>query len=120
MKKFLVASRIDVGGLPAGTERIEAFARENGFARFIPTSASTGEGCDELLEAIREGIPWDEVPKVTTTNTLAPLRDYVARLKGEKDDGDAQATRRLSRKLFTIAATSRGFRRVLWREDSSG
>lgn len=72
LKKLLVAARIDVGGLPASKERIEVFAREHGFAQFIPTSASTGDGCDDLLEAIRQGIPWDEVPKVTTTDP-APL-----------------------------------------------
>ena len=33
VKKLLIASRIDVGGLPASMERIQAFAHENGFAR---------------------------------------------------------------------------------------
>ena len=56
----------------------EAFAGENGFASFIPTSANTGEGCDTLLEAIRQAIPWDELPKVTTEGPLAPLRAIVA------------------------------------------
>jgi len=104
VRKLLVASRIDVGGLPAGRERIEAFARENGFAGFIPTSAYTGEGCDELLEAIRAGIAWDEVPKVTTTDTLAALRDYVARLKGAKEGSQPSPV-----KLFTVAALHEGF-----------
>jgi small GTP-binding protein len=104
LKKLLVASRIDVGGLPAGKERIESFARENNFARFIPTSAFTGEGCHELLEAIRQGIPWDEVPKVTTTTQLAALRDYVARLKGENNGRHASPTR-----LFTVAQLHEGF-----------
>jgi len=99
VKKLLVASRIDVGGLPAGKERIEAFARENGFAEFIPTSAYTGKGCDELLEAIRKGIPWDEVPKVTTTTMLAALRDFVARLKIENAPIN----------LLTIEALHEGF-----------
>lgn len=110
LEKLLVASRTDVGGLPAGKERIEAFAQENGFARFIPTSAYTGEGCEALLEAIRQAIPWDDVPKVTTTNTLAALRDYVARLKGEKRDGntgDEQPA--MAARLFTIAELHEGF-----------
>ncbi len=99
LKKLLVASRIDVGGLPAGKERIEAFARESGFAEFIQTSAYTGKGCDELLEAIRKGISWDDVPKVTTTTTLAALRDFVARLKIEN----------APLKLLTIEALHEGF-----------
>ncbi len=107
LKKLLVAARIDVGGLPASKERIEAFARENGFAQFIPTSAYTGEGCDELMEAIRQGIPWDEVPKLTTTGTLATLRDYVASLKGEKSVTDEQNY--VPNRLLSITALYDGF-----------
>jgi small GTP-binding protein len=110
LKKLLVAARIDVGGLPSGKERIEAFARENGFAQFIPTSAYTGEGCEELLEAIRQGIPWDEVPKVTTTTTLAAMRDYVARLKGEKSGACAKEDKQVAlARLLTIAELHEGF-----------
>ncbi len=83
VKKILVASRMDVGGLPASRERIEEFARTNGFAQFIATSAYTGEGCDKLRDLIRQGIPWEEIPKVTTTKVLAALREYVGKLKGE-------------------------------------
>lgn len=110
LKKLLVAARIDVGGLPASKERIEAFVRENGFAQFIATSASTGDGCDDLLAAIRQGIPWDEVPKVTTTDTLAALRDYVARLKGEKSGAEVSAGQQdAPARLFTIAELHEGF-----------
>src|ERR1041385_5527377 len=110
IKKLLVASRIDVGGLPASPERIESFARENGFEYFIPTSANTGQGCEELLKAIHEGIPWNEIPKVTTTRILASAREYFAKLKGEEDkgvsaDGEAAPLTR----LFTIAALHEGF-----------
>jgi small GTP-binding protein len=104
VKKLLVASRVDVGGLPAGKERIEAFARENGFAQFISTSAYTGEGCDELMQAISHAIAWDELPTVTTTRTLAAMREYIARLKGEQD-GQALAPAA----LLTIAALYEGF-----------
>ena len=110
LKKLLVASRIDVGGLPAGRARIEIFARENGFATFIPTSSNTGEGCDELREAIRDAIPWADLPKVTTTNTLAMLRDFVARLKGEKSAGTIIVEKQPDpRRLFTIAELQEGF-----------
>jgi small GTP-binding protein len=110
IKKILVASRVDVGGLPAGKERIEAFVGENDFAQFIPTSAYTGDGCDKLLEAIREGITWDDLPKVTTTKSLAALRDYVARLKGENSGADAKDKQQAApAKLLTIAALHEGF-----------
>jgi small GTP-binding protein len=110
LKKLLVASRIDVGGLPAGRERIEAFASENGFAQFIPTSAYTGEGCEELLEAIRGGIPWEDVPKVTTTGTLAVMREYLARLKGEKESVDTKDEQRIApARLLTVSELHEGF-----------
>lgn len=110
LKKLLVASRIDVGGLPASKERIEGFVRENGFERFLATSASTGEGCDELLKAIRAGIPWDYMQKVTTTATLAALRDYIAALKGEKrtDDGPGEGMA-CPVPLLTVQALYEGF-----------
>ncbi|MBS1789260.1 MAG: TIR domain-containing protein [Acidobacteria bacterium] len=110
LKKLLVASRTDVGGLPAGKERIESFAREHGFDAFLPTSAFTGEGCDQLLEEIRRGIPWEHVPKVTTTATLAELRNYVARLKGERDGTETTTNLQLTTNhLFTVAELHEGF-----------
>jgi small GTP-binding protein len=104
LKKILVASRIDVGGLPASKDRIEAFAREQGFDAFVPTSAFTGEGCDDLRELIRQSIPWDDLPKVTTEGPLAPLRAYVAGLKGEKGDREP-----IAQKLLTVAILQEGF-----------
>jgi len=101
LAKFLVASRIDVGGLPAGRERIETFARDHGFAGFIATSANTGEGCDELLKAIRGGILWEDVPRVTTTETLAALREFVAVLKGEKRTKAVKAAKAKGKKRKT-------------------
>lgn len=109
LKKLLIASRIDVGGLPAGRERIEAFARDNGFEKLIPTSASTGEGCAELLDAIRNGIPWDEIPKVTTPRVLMAVRDYVAKLKGEKSDTVVEVDRTRRARLLSIQSLHEGF-----------
>ena len=104
IRKILVASRIDVGGLPAGRERIESFCEEHGFETFIATSASSGEGCEGLLKAIRSGIRWEDLPTVTTEGPLAPLRAYIAGLKGEKDGRAPLAT-----KLFTVAQLHEGF-----------
>lgn len=83
---FLIAARIDVGGLPASPERIEAFAREHGFAKVFHTSACTGEGCNELLSEIRRAIPWDQLPSVSSTVILTQLRQYIARLKGARSN----------------------------------
>jgi small GTP-binding protein len=113
VEKILVASRIDVGGLPASQERIEAFRVEHGFHRFIATSASSGEGCGELVETIRSGIQWDKLPKVTTEGPLAPLRAYIAGLKGEKDGRVPVPS-----KLVTVAQLHEGFSSDYWRKIS--
>ncbi len=81
---LLVPARMDVGGLPASDDRIRAFAHERGFDGVFPTSALTGDGCDELLMAIRKRICWDDLPAVSSTETLAALREFVAKLKAEK------------------------------------
>jgi small GTP-binding protein len=79
--KLLVPSRMDVGGLPVSQERLQVFAQERGFAGVFPTSAFTGDGCDALLKAVRERIRWDDLPAVSSTETLAALRGFVAKLK---------------------------------------
>ncbi|HEX3146520.1 MAG TPA: TIR domain-containing protein [Gemmataceae bacterium] len=121
LKKILVASRIDVGGLPAGRERIDAFVREHGFSRFIATSAFRGDGCDELLTAIRDDIAWEQLPKVTTTRVLAALREYVGRLKGESNADSEALKSRPPAPLLSIAALHEGFvasygEKIVWDE----
>ncbi|HYF35018.1 MAG TPA: TIR domain-containing protein [Prosthecobacter sp.] len=86
-QKFLVAARIDVGGLPASPERMRQFADEQGFSRFLATSALSGEGCEDLRTAIEQAIDWDRVPPVVSNERLMALRKFVAGLKGESEPG---------------------------------
>ncbi len=127
LTSLLVAARTDVGGLPASIERIKAFAAEHGFGGVFQTSAKTGEGCPELLAAIKQAIPWDDLPAVSSTEELANLRDFVARLKGVKQSSvkesshhaprDESSSRRSVRttingeppELMTIAELKRRF-----------
>ncbi|NQV27910.1 MAG: TIR domain-containing protein [Rhodopirellula sp.] len=107
--RFLVASRVDVGGLPASVERIQAFAQEHGFEpELFQTSALTGDGCQELLAAIRNAIDWDKLPAVSSTETLAALRAFVSRLKGERDSADEPSDESLP-ELLTIAELKQQF-----------
>ena len=87
ISRLLVPARMDVGGFPVSAERLQTFAKERGFNGVFPTSAFTGDGCGDLLKAIREHIRWDDLPAVSSTETLAALRDFVARLKGVKAGG---------------------------------
>ena len=113
LTKILVASRVDVGGLPTGLDRIKAFAQEHGFDGFIRTSAETGEGCDELLEKIRTSIPWDQLPAVSSSLLLQELRKYVRQPVAElvksfgtnREDGQESAEKRDRSKALTASAT---------------
>ena len=62
-----------------------------------------------LLEAIRQGIPWDNLPKVTTTNTLAAMREYFARLKGEQSDFEVKVSKPPVPAVLTVSALHEGF-----------
>jgi small GTP-binding protein len=83
LRMLLVAARVDVGGLPASLDRIHEFAAKHGFAGVFQTSAKSGEGCPELLAEIKQSIPWDDLPSVSTPHELASLREFLAQLKGE-------------------------------------
>jgi GTPase SAR1 family protein len=55
--KLLVAARCDRGGTTISWRRFEEYVRAHGFAGFFCTGAKTGEGCEELKEAIAQNIP---------------------------------------------------------------
>ncbi|MBC7448373.1 MAG: GTP-binding protein, partial [Hymenobacteraceae bacterium] len=75
--KVLVASRIDVGGLPASPDSIDAFRAEHAFEHFIATSAISGEGCAALAQLIQDTIPWDRLTVYSTNQRLETLREFV-------------------------------------------
>lgn len=81
--KLLVAGRCDVAGLRSSRAAIEAFARERGFAKFMETSAKTGMGCDELLQAIRENIAWNEMPYTSSPRLFRTLKQRILELRDE-------------------------------------
>jgi len=82
--KLLVAARCDRGGVTISQRRFEEYIREHGFAGFICTGAKTGEGCQELKEAIAENIPWKNLPWTSTTRLFKTLKDAILKLTDEK------------------------------------
>ena len=102
--RLLVATRIDVGGLPASADRIRGFAAEHGFAEFFQTSAKSGEGCQDLGEAVRRAIRWDDLPVVSSTEVLAAVRGFVARLTGEDQPAGATPLRTVGELYEAFAA----------------
>ncbi|MEH1858851.1 MAG: DUF4365 domain-containing protein, partial [Nostoc sp.] len=82
-KKLLVAGRCDRGGLMVSKKGIEEFQKERGFATYLETSAQTGAGCNDLLQAIIENIDWDSIPWTATTQTFKTLKEEIIKLRDE-------------------------------------
>ncbi len=83
-RKLLVAGRIDAGGLRSVSKvKVEEFARERGFARYLETSAKENIGCKELKQAIVELIDWDQIAERTSPALFKWLKEEIVRLKDE-------------------------------------
>lgn len=81
--KLLVAGRVDAGGLRVSRSDVLTFVKEHKFVRFLETSAKTNKGCDELKQAVINGIDWSEIPCRTTEVLFKRLKEEVIRLKDE-------------------------------------
>ena len=81
--KLLVAGRVDAGGLRCSPSQVEAFGEERDYPRFLETSAKVGTGCQELKEAILEGIRWENIPWRTSPLLFKQLKEEIIRLKDE-------------------------------------
>ncbi|HEX8068395.1 MAG TPA: adenylate/guanylate cyclase domain-containing protein [Pyrinomonadaceae bacterium] len=78
VQKFLVAARVDVGGVRLTAEDIDAYCRAHGFVSHLATSAQTGEGCDDLRAAILAAIPWDKLPRTSSPEVFKRIKDFLA------------------------------------------
>ncbi len=82
--KLLAVGRVDTGGLRAASRgQIEAFAKERMFVAFLETSAKTGEGCEELKQAILRSIQWENIPWRSSPLLFKRLKEEIIRLKDE-------------------------------------
>jgi small GTP-binding protein len=77
LKKFLVAARSDVGRLSVSRARIEALCGELAFDGYFETSAKEGWGIEELREAIRNAIPWGQLPKVSSPELFHSIKTFL-------------------------------------------
>jgi len=77
LKKFLVSSRADRGGIDASRERIQALVNDLGFDGYFDTSAKDGLHISELADAIRSAVKWDAMPKVSSTELFQNIKDFL-------------------------------------------
>ncbi len=82
LKKFLVAARVDRGGVGVSKERIQAVVKEFGFDGYFATSAKEGWQVDELKGAIGKAIDWEKMlPKVTSTELFQQIKSFLVEEK---------------------------------------
>ena len=80
--KLLAAGRIDRGGLVVSAASMKKFMEERGFLGPLHvTSAKTGEGCDQLREAIVQAIDWQSIPETTSPALYHRLKQEILSLR---------------------------------------
>jgi hypothetical protein len=80
--KLLAAARVDRGGLVVSAASMEKFMQERSFLGPLHvTSAKTGEGCDQLREAIVQAIDWKSIPATTSPALYHRLKQEILSLR---------------------------------------
>jgi hypothetical protein len=78
---ILIAARSDRGAPRLTHDELLEYCRKHGIAAYMATSALTGEGIEELIQWLKEMIPWDSKPATVTTETFKRIKDFVLGLK---------------------------------------
>jgi small GTP-binding protein len=82
----LVGGRVDRGAPALSQQDLDQFCQRYGVGGgYISTSASSGEGLDALLEALKAHIPWEQMTTTVTTVTFKRIKDHVLALKEKPD-----------------------------------
>jgi WD40 repeat protein len=89
MKKFLVAARMDRGGIGVSRERINTLISSYGFDKYFETSARESWAILELAEAIRQNIDWNSIPKVNSNDLFQSIKSFLIQ---EKEGGRILST----------------------------
>ena len=79
--KYLVASRIDRGGVAVSKDRIDEVVKKYEFDGFFETSAKRGDGVPELITAIRKAIAWKKLPSISSTELFRAVKLFIIKRK---------------------------------------
>ena len=88
-KKFLVAARVDRGGISISSERVKKMLDEMDFDGFFQTSAKENWGTSDLSEAIMKNIDWEQLPRITSNHLFQKIKQFFIR---EKEAGRVLTT----------------------------
>ncbi len=81
MKKLLVSARNDRGTVSVSKERLDALLKEFEFDGYFETSAKEGWQIKELRQAIEQGIPWHDLPEVSSSILFANIKAFLLKAK---------------------------------------
>jgi GTPase SAR1 family protein len=86
---ILVGGRADRGDARLTPEELDEFCRQRGISGgYLATSAKNGRGLDNLVQRMKELIPWEKKAATVTTVTFKRIKDYVLKLKENRQDDD--------------------------------
>lgn len=74
---FLVAARIDRGGITVSTERIQQVMADFALDDYFTTSAKEGTNTDLLRSRLLGAVDWERIPKITSTALFAAVKQFV-------------------------------------------
>lgn len=89
MKIFLIAARTDRGGIGVSRKRIDSLVDDLSFEDYFETSSKEGRNIEALADAIREGINWESLPKVSSTQLFQCIKAFLIE---EKENGRVLST----------------------------
>lgn len=81
MKRFLVAARVDRGGISVSQKRIDSLKNELKFNDYFETSAKEDQGIVEIIESIKKRINWDIPPKVSSFDLFQNIKKFIATMR---------------------------------------
>ena len=100
LRAYLVAARVDRGGVAVTRDRVQAMLDDLGLNGFFETSAKEGWQVADLVQAVRDGIVWDALPMVSSSVLFGSIKEFLLE---EKEQG---------RLLSTVDDLFRGFQRA--------
>lgn len=77
LRKILVAARTDRGGIGVSRQRISKLMKDLSIDAYFETSAKEGKNIIELATAIREAIPWNLLPRVSSTDLFRRIKNFL-------------------------------------------
>lgn len=83
---ILVGARLDYGAATLTQQELADFCRHHGISGgYVGTSALTGQGIDELMEAIKRQLDWESVTNTVSLMLFQRIKEYLLSLKADAE-----------------------------------